>query len=1015
MTCRFWLSTVLVLLAIAGCETLPPEAYVAGSGEAVSTAAVPIGKNEVGEPCRYQTVAGGEVSTGREAVIYCGTWDQPSGRVSEIGSGADAGQVMALAASGPWRNYVNQRFDCGPPSATSIAGGTAAMMQCTRRVGGWPHVAMTVAIGGRVYGADAVRPALPALQATLAAMTGQGTPGATAAGTGGSEALRLIAERGGGAAFGSGDEGRYFDLTRRGDAYDNTDEPAKAEEAYREALAIQQKILGADNPALALTIMKLAAQVAHQQNGPDAERLLTRAEQLIAKSNDPLLTAQLHYYRAVTLAYEGKSEAAIPLAQTAETEFVKLAPAAAARAERSPGSVGGGGISRSGLETLLTDESANATQERAAISGLAESMRLRATLLQGTGKPAEAAALARRTQQLLAANSLAISSTGARSLLLLANNEAVSKDYSGAVSDSSAAEKITGHVVPGQLPEARNLLAEGVFEANAHQDSAALASFRKAGAILKSPTVSGGADPEAVIDWLNVLYESSGDKAQLGEEMFEAAQFARNSLTAQDIAKATARLIGGDPKIADAIRAYEDSQARYDRLQGERDQAVAAGASSDRIGAIDTQIEAARKARNEAEAVVPAAAPHYLEAEEKPVSGADLRGLLLPDEAFIMFFVSDTGGYGFLVRADGVTAYPIALKGPEIHALIGHLRSTTIVRPGGLPTPDLEASYKLYSALFGPIEAKLAGVSKYVVSATGDLLSYPLEALATAPGVKVEGADYRKVPFLVRKAALSYVPSPRVLVNLRHAAKAKPGMRPFIGFGDFRPASPSQLAGTLPPDRCRDDYNALRQLEPLPATREQVTTIAHEVGAGAGDIVLGDAFNKARLKAPDMANYRVILLATHAFLPDTLGCFNEPAIVLSAPPGAPNADGEFLKAGEIGDLKLDADLVALSACDTSGAGGKGESLSGLARAFFRAGARGLLVTHWDVVTGASVPLMVGTFGAAAHDSAQALRAAQIHMIDSAGSSPTAPVEISHPNYWAAFVLIGDGVRGAPGT
>ncbi|MBV9152531.1 MAG: CHAT domain-containing protein, partial [Alphaproteobacteria bacterium] len=153
----------------------------------------------------------------------------------------------------------------------------------------------------------------------------------------------------------------------------------------------------------------------------------------------------------------------------------------------------------------------------------------------------------------------------------------------------------------------------------------------------------------------------------------------------------------------------------------------------------------------------------------------------------------------------------------------------------------------------------------------------------------------------------------------------------------------------------------------------------------------------------------------HAFLPDTLRCLNEPAITVSASPGAPNADGEFLRVSEIDNLKLNADLVALSACDTAGAGGVGESLSGLARAVFRAGARGLLVTHWDVVTGSSVPLMIGTFSGGNRDSAQALRAAQLRMIDSAGTSAQAPIEISHPNYWAAFVLIGDGIRSAPGV
>lgn len=151
----------------------------------------------------------------------------------------------------------------------------------------------------------------------------------------------------------------------------------------------------------------------------------------------------------------------------------------------------------------------------------------------------------------------------------------------------------------------------------------------------------------------------------------------------------------------------------------------------------------------------------------------------------------------------------------------------------------------------------------------------------------------------------------------------------------------------------------------------------------------------------------------------SLNCLYDPSIVLSVPPGAANANNGFLGAREIENLKLPAaELVVLSACSTAGPGaGVGESLSGLARAFFRSGARGLLVTHWDVVTGAAVPLMVGTFGAGrgARDTALALRDAQLKMIDAAGTSSELPIEISHPNYWAAFVLIGDGVRAAPGA
>ena len=130
--------------------------------------------------------------------------------------------------------------------------------------------------------------------------------------------------------------------------------------------------------------------------------------------------------------------------------------------------------------------------------------------------------------------------------------------------------------------------------------------------------------------------------------------------------------------------------------------------------------------------------------------------------------------------------------------------------------------------------------------------------------------------------------------------------------------------------------------------------------------------------------------------------------MVSVPANAPSAEVGFLRPGDIEKLQFDADLVVLSACNTAGPNAKtGESLSGLARAFFRAGAHGILVTHWSIASGAAVPLMVNTFGAAS-DTAQALRQAQLQMIDTAGSGNN-PIELSYPNFWAAFTLIGDGI------
>jgi CHAT domain-containing protein len=1016
---RCWLLGAVLAGALFGCQSPPPEAFVSSTGQSAAPSAVPIGNDDSGEPCRYQLASGeaAAVAARRDAVIYCGPWEQPKSHVFELAETADPARLDALARSGPWRTYIDQRFACDAPVQTRVLGGApAVLMQCTRRTGGWPHLAMVTVVGGRTFAADAVRPALPALEATIAALTGEAVPAAAASG---SEVRRLIEQRAGGASFGSGDEGRFFQQIRLGDAYNNIDDPTNAERAYREALAIQQKILGPNDPGLALTMMKLAAQLAHEQSGAEAEGLLAKAGQLIENRGEVLPAAQLDFYRATVSAYEGKTKEALDLAQRAEAAFARLSPDAVSKMQRGEASTPGrqGVLREGGLETLMSDESPTTTENRAAVSGLAEAMRLRATLLQYTGNMAEAAALGRRIRRLLEASGLSVSSTQAHSLRLLAGNQAITGGYPEASGTSAEADRVYQRITPGERPTAANLLNEGYYLLKSNRVDAALDSFRKAGAILHNLTGTGGARPGAINAWLDTIYAASGDSVQRAGEMFEVAQFARTGRTAKDIAQATARLIAGDPKVAEAIRAYEDRKREFDRLQSERDRAVGESAPADRIAAVDKQIEAAKEASDEAATAISAAAPRYLAAVEKPAALSELQALLGADEAFVFFFVADTGSYGFLIRPSGATAYKIPLTSAEIAQLVDRLRDTTVAKPGGLPTLDFAASYRLYSALFGPVEQQLEGVARMSIAATGDLLRYPLEALVTRSGVSDENGDYRQVPFLLRRLALSYVPAPRILVNIRKGHAVGSDLRPFIGFGDFRPATAAQLTASFPPGRCGEDYRLLQGLRPLPETRTQVTTIAQQLGAGPGDVVLGEAFTKERLAAPDLGQYRIVLLATHAFLPtNTLRCITEPAITVSAPPGAPNAGGEFERVRDVEKLKLNADLVALSACDTAGAGG-GESLSGLARAFFRAGAHGLLVSHWDVVTGASVPLMIGTFGAGGgtRDSAQALRAAQLRLIESAGSSTQAPIEISHPNYWAAFVLIGDGVRAAPGA
>jgi CHAT domain-containing protein len=159
----------------------------------------------------------------------------------------------------------------------------------------------------------------------------------------------------------------------------------------------------------------------------------------------------------------------------------------------------------------------------------------------------------------------------------------------------------------------------------------------------------------------------------------------------------------------------------------------------------------------------------------------------------------------------------------------------------------------------------------------------------------------------------------------------------------------------------------------------------------------------------------VLYFATHALLPGELSCQSEPAIALSPPAEAAttrDADG-LLDASEIAGLRLNADLVVLSACNTAESGSRfgGEALSGLAEAFFFAGARSLVASHWHVPSAATATLMVGMMqrltAASSEGTAEALRQSQLVLMDRD--------ETAHPFFWAAFTVIGDGGRLAPGT
>jgi CHAT domain-containing protein len=179
---------------------------------------------------------------------------------------------------------------------------------------------------------------------------------------------------------------------------------------------------------------------------------------------------------------------------------------------------------------------------------------------------------------------------------------------------------------------------------------------------------------------------------------------------------------------------------------------------------------------------------------------------------------------------------------------------------------------------------------------------------------------------------------------------------------------------------------------------------------------LGKDANEDAVKTIDLSRFKVVAFATHGLVPGELDGLTQPALALSAPAVAGIGGDGLLTMEEILALKLDADWVVLSACNTgAGAGAGAEAASGLGRAFFYAGTRVILVTNWSVHSQSARELVSDLFARQTANSrlgrAEALRQAMMALADGpgyVGADGKTEFSYAHPLFWAPYTLIGDG-------
>ena len=424
----------------------------------------------------------------------------------------------------------------------------------------------------------------------------------------------------------------------------------------------------------------------------------------------------------------------------------------------------------------------------------------------------------------------------------------------------------------------------------------------------------------------------------------------------------------------------------------------------------------------------------------------------------IATYTAEERTYVWAIPKLGEVAFAVAELGREdLGDTVALLRSSLEPNAqtlGDIPDFDIAAAYGLYKQLFKPVEAGWKDAKSLLVVAHGALGYLPPSILPTA-AVELEPAsgalfsNHRDIPWLVRSHSVTMLPSVASLATLRSLPPGAPDRKAFAGFGD--PLFSAQQAVVLPeketevaaltsrglksrglPVRLRAapktgalDSAELAQLPRLPDTADEVRSIAVALNADlTQDVFLGAQANEGAVKSRDLSGYKVLAFATHGLVPGDLNGLMQPALALSAP-GVAGVEGDgLLTMGEILGLKLDADWVVLSACNTgSGAGAGAEAVSGLGQAFFYAGTRALLVSNWPVETTSAKALTTDLFRRQAKDTelsrAEALQRAMLALIDGGGyvdpKSKKMVFSYAHPIFWAPFTLIGDGGGGKPAS
>ncbi|WP_211623270.1 CHAT domain-containing protein [Paraburkholderia domus] len=512
---------------------------------------------------------------------------------------------------------------------------------------------------------------------------------------------------------------------------------------------------------------------------------------------------------------------------------------------------------------------------------------------------------------------------------------------------------------------------------------------------------------------------------------FRIAEFFHTNATYGAMADGAARLAASNPALRALVEQEQEIRYQQNTARLALTLAVSQLSSSRNGGTLLQQSAAASVVKREQSAVgevdehlasirkqIEKEFPAYkdLVAPELPDPAA-LSSTLRQGEVYIDLYAARDEAYAFVVRPDGTfKAVRLPTSRADLKKQIIALRTifdagSPPARPGDPSGFNLAASVGLYQSLIAPIADELREAKTAYIVTSGPLASTPFDVLVTEPTESLESAKW-----WISSIATVRLPSASALVIAR-AHPSPNASQPFVAFADpsFSGAAAARSATEDPPGlqkgtastpaQSHFDY---RRVAPLPETLDEARSIATALGAPQSSIVSGTQATRSSVLKADLSTERVVLFATHGVIPGEPPEWHKSGLALAYEGNG--LQDSILTADDIVTLRLNADWVVLSACNTGLASGNaGDAVSELSRAFFAAGARTMLVTQWAVESRSAADVTTTVFKTLSADpslsKAEALAQTERDMLNGKDGAL-----YRHPYYWGAYVLDGDGAR-----